>query len=206
MPPATHALTSGTGLFRTLRCSGWSRAFAIWAPRAIRPRAAAGLIVAALLLPGIVSSQETQTNSPPQLFAQALTRLVAIVQPPSNQAARTFTTTLKVNKADGLPKEFEGRELDLAYQGPDRLRIGANWDRQSYVACRDGQEVWVYAPGKKFGLIGSPDQAPFSTAPAGKDPKPLGPLKLPIPAEQLALLPFLTDVKVLPGESVAATP
>ena len=39
-----------------------------------------------------------------------------------------------------------------------------------------------------------------------KDTKPLGPLKLPIPAEQLALLPFLTDVKALPDESVASTP
>jgi hypothetical protein len=66
--------------------------------------------------------------------------------------------------------------------------------------------VWVYAPGNKFGLIGSPDKAPFSTAPDGKDTKPLGPLKLPIPAEQLTVLPLLTDVKALPSESVAATP
>jgi outer membrane lipoprotein-sorting protein len=79
-------------------------------------------------------------------------------------------------------------------------------DRQNYVICRDAQEVWVYAPGKKFGLIGSPDKALFSTAPEVKEPKPLGPLKLPIPAEQLALLPFLTEVKALPDESVGATP
>ena len=98
-----------------------------------------------------------------------------------------------------MPKEVEGREFGLAFQAPDHLRIGANWDRQSYVACRDGQEVWIYAPEKKFGLIGSPDQAPFSTAPTAKDTKALGALKLPIPAAQLALLPFLTDVKVLPG-------
>jgi outer membrane lipoprotein-sorting protein len=202
---AAIVLTVGEGLSRTLLRSGLP-AFAIYTRRAIAPRVAAGLIAAALVLPLISSAQETQTNSPAQLFARALTRLVAIIEPPANQATRTFTTTLKVNKADGLPKEIEGRELDLAYQGPDRLRIGANWDRQSYVVCRNVQEVWVYAPGKKFGLIGSPDQAPFSTAPAGKDPKPLGPLKLSIPAEQLALLPFLTDVKVLPGESVAATP
>ena len=202
---AAIALTVGGSLFRTLLRSGLP-AFANYTRRAIAPRVAAGLIAAALVLPQISSAQETQTNSLAQLFAQALTRLVAIVEPPTNQAPRTFTTSVQVIKADGLPKEVEGREFGLAFQAPDHLRIGANWDRHSYVACRDGQEVWIYAPEKKFGLIGSPDQAPFATAPAAKDTKPLGPLMLPIPAAQLALLPFLTDAKVLPGESVAATP
>src|SRR5208283_5015595 len=119
---------------------------------------------------------------------------------------RTFTTTVKLVKAEGLPKEAEGQELDLAFQAPDHIRLAAKCDRQSYVAARDGQEVWIYAPAKKFGLIGSPDKAPFATEPTLKDTKPLGPLKLPIPAEQLALLPFLTDLKALPDESVASTP
>ena len=170
------------------------------------PRTAPVFVAVALLLPRIAPAQETQTNSPSQLFAQALSQVVAILAPPTNQAPRTFTTTVKVLNAEGLPKETEGRQLDLAFQAPDHLRLSLNWDRQSYVAGRDGQEVWIYAPGKKFGLIGSPDKALFSTAPDVKDTKPLGPLKLPIPAEQLAVLPFLTDVKALPGESVAATP
>ena len=101
-----------------------------------------------------------------------------------------------------MPKEAEGQEIGLAFQAPDHFGSALTLDRQSYVICRDGQELWVYAPGKKFGLIGSPDKAPFSTAPEVKDQKPLGPLKLPIPAEQLALLPFLTEVKALPDESV----
>jgi outer membrane lipoprotein-sorting protein len=163
------------------------------------------LVAAVLLLPRFSSAQETQTNSPAQLFAQTLTRLVAILEPPANQAPRTFTTRVKVIKAEGLPKEMEGRELALAFQAPDHIRVAMNWDRQSYIACRDGQEVWAYAPLKKFGLVGSPDKAPFSTAPTAKDTRPLGPLKLPIPAELLAMLPFVTDVKALPGESVAGT-
>ena len=169
-------------------------------------RAAVCLVAAALLLPRASSAQEAQTNSAPQLFARALTQLVAILEAPTNQAPRTFTTTLKVVKAEGLPKEVAGREIELAFQTPDHLRLALELDRQSYVACRDGQELWVYAPAKKFGLVGSPDKAPFSTAPAVKDTKPLGPLELPIRAEQLALLPFFTDVKLLPNESVGATP
>ena len=74
---------------------------------------------------------------------------MAIVAPPTNQPLRTFTTTVKLIKAEGLPKEAEGQELDLAFQAPDHLRLAVKWDRQSYIAARDGQEVWVYAAGEK---------------------------------------------------------
>ncbi len=173
---------------------------------AIKTRAVAGLVAFALLLPCLSPAQEAKTNSPSQLFAQALARITRILAPPTNQAPRTFTTTVKLLRAEGLTKAAEGRELDLAFQAPDRLRLALKWDQQRYVAGREGQVVWGYVPEKKFGLIGSPDQPPFSTAPGTRDPKPLGPIKLPIPAEQLALLPFLTDVKALPNESVADTP
>jgi outer membrane lipoprotein-sorting protein len=169
-------------------------------------RTTAGIVAVALLLTFACPAQEAKTNSPSQLFAQALAHFTAILAPPTNQAPRTFTTTVKLLKAEGLPKETEGRQLDLAFQAPDHVRLSLNWDRQSYVACRDRQEIWVYAPGKKFGLIGSPEKAPFATAPDAKDEKALGPLKLPIAAEQLALLPFLTEVKALPDETVGATP
>jgi len=168
-------------------------------------RATAGIVVLALLLTFVSPAQEAKTNSPSQLFAQALAQVSAIFAPPTNQAPRTFTTTVKVLKAEGLPKETEGRQLDLAFQAPEHARFSLTLDRQSYTACRDEQELWVYAPGKKFGLIGSPDKAPFATAPDAKDTKALGPLTLPIPAEQLALLPFFTDVKALPDETVADT-
>jgi len=172
----------------------------------LTPRLAICLVAAVLLLPRLASAQEVQTNTPAQLFAQGLTQLLGILEPPTNQPPRTFTTTLKVLKAEGLPKAAEGRELELAFQAPDHIRLAIKWDRQSYVAGRDGQELWAYAPEKKFGLLGSPDKALFSTAPAVKDTKSLGPLKLPIYPEQLVALPLLADVKTLPGESVAATP
>ena len=92
----------------------------------VMPRLAVCVVAVALLLPRIAPAQETQTNSPSQLFAQALAQLVAILAPPANQPPRTFTTTVKVVKAEGLPKEAEGRELELAFQAPDHLRLAAN--------------------------------------------------------------------------------
>jgi isopenicillin-N N-acyltransferase like protein len=136
------------------------------------------------------------------VFARALTQVVGILQPTPNRAPRTFTTTLKVLKADGLPKALEGREMELAFQGPDRLRLSARWDERNYVVGRDGQELWVHVPSRHFALLGSPDQPLYSCNPDLKDSKPLGPLKLPIQAEQLALLPLLTEVKALPDEDL----
>lgn len=163
---------------------------------------ACGLMAACLCSPSVSWAQEPQTNAAPQLFTRALARFVTIFQPPPNQAPRTFTTTLKVVKADGLPKSVEGRELDLALQPPNRLRLSASWDQQDYKVGRDDQELWVYTPAKHFGLVGSPAKEPYSTSTPGKEEAPLGALKLPIPPEQLALLPLLTDVKVLPEETV----
>ncbi len=172
----------------------------------VTTRVAVGCLAAALLLPRISSAQAPQTNSPSQLFVRGLGQLVALLEPPKNQSPRTLTTTVKVIKAAGLPKPAEGLELELAFQAPDHLRIATTLDHQRYVACRDGQDLWIYAPARHFGLLGSPNKAPFSTAPEAKDTKPLAPIKLPFAAEQLAVLPLMTDVKVLPGETVAATP
>ncbi len=168
-------------------------------------RAAAGVLVAALLLPQISAAQQAETNSPTQVFAGALARVAAIFQPPTNEPAQTFTTTVKILKADGLPGELAGRELDLAIQAPDHLRLSAAWKRQTYIVGRDGEDLWVHVPGKKFGLIGSPNVARFSTSAASRDTTPLGPLKLPVPAEQLMLLPLLTDLEALSNETVGGT-
>ncbi|MGA2867123.1 MAG: C45 family peptidase [Verrucomicrobiota bacterium] len=156
----------------------------------------------ALALPRLVPAQTTDTNSPVQLLATALSRLALVVEPPAGEPARTFTTTLKIVKADGVPGELAGRQWELAFQAPDRLRLAANWDGQSYVLGREGQEVWLHAPEKKFGLLGSPEVAPFSSAPDRKDSTPLGPLKLPIAREQLLVLPLLLDLEALPDEEV----
>ena len=158
---------------------------------------AAGLAVASrVLTPGSLA-QEIQTNSPAYHLGLAVKALYSILEPPTNQISRTFSTTLKVIKADSLPAELAGQEVELAFQAPDHLRIRTAWEQQDLVLCRDGQEIWVYAPGRKFGVAGSSDNATAS---------PLGPLSFPITGAQLALLPLFTDVKALPGEAEGGVP
>ncbi len=155
-----------------------------------------------LLLPWLSVARGADEDLLVKLFGGALEHVAQIIEPPTNQAPHTFTTTLRIVKAGGLPKEFVGHEIGVAFQAPDHLRLSTQWENQDVVVCRDGQQVWIDVPGKKLGLVGSPDVPLFSTAPERKDTKPLGPIKLPLPSEQILVLPFLTDLALLPDETV----
>lgn len=159
-----------------------------------------------LVYPRLTPAQQPDTNSPARLLTGALTQVAKIFEPPNNESPRTFTATLKVRKAEGLPKELQGRELTLAFQAPDHLRLATKWDGQDFVVGRDQQELWVHVPAKKFGLIGSPDVPPFSTTPDRKEASRLGPLKLPVASDQFAIVPLLLRTELLPNETVGGVP
>jgi len=163
-------------------------------------------LILALTLPYRSPAQQPDTNSPAKLLTGAMTRVAQIFETPNDEAARTFTATLKVLKAEGLPTELMGRELTLAFQAPDHLRVATKWDSQEIVAGRDQQELWVHVPAKKFGIVGSPDVAPFTAAPDRKDSSRLGPIKLPVASDQLVMLPVLLRTEALPNETVGGVP
>jgi outer membrane lipoprotein-sorting protein len=160
------------------------------------------LLCIALSLQQPVFAQATDSTPPAEVLSAALAKVAGVLQPPAGEPARTFTTTVRIARAEGLPADFAGRELELAFQAPDHLRLKATWSRDNFLLGRDGQEVWLYAPERKFGLIGSPAVAPFSTTPDRKETASLGPLKLPVPTELLMVLPALTDVVSQPDEEV----
>jgi len=167
-------------------------------------RHSASLVIAlSLLCLHPVLAQDTNTI---QAFTKALNQIVEMANPPSGVTPRTFTTTLKILKADGLPKELVGREIALAFQSPDHLRIAAKWEGQDFVLGRNGQELWVHAPDKKFGIVGTPGVARFSTAPDSRDMSVLAPMKLPVDKDQLAIVPMLTKLVALPNETVGGSP
>src|SRR5208282_2360079 len=111
--------------------------------------------------------QSNNTNPLLPVFTAALNHVAELVEPSTNEPARTFTTTLKILKADGFPKELLGAELALAVQAPDHARVSGAWEDQQWAVCRDGQEVWIEAVTKKFGLLGLPNVPPFGSAPDG---------------------------------------
>jgi hypothetical protein len=137
--------------------------------------------------------------APADVFSSAAERLADIYSPRAHAPARTFSTQLRVLRSPW--KEASGRSASIAYQAPDKLRISAEVDGSQYSIGRDGQEVWMYAAGKKWGLIGQPGLPRFATNPASVDNTVLPPFTFPERAK-LALLPTLCTFEELPGEKV----
>ncbi len=150
----------------------------------------------------LAQTPDVKTSTPAEVFSATLVKTARAIEPPNGATAQTFSTHLKIIRADGLPKELLGRELDLAFQAPDRLRLQAVVEGETYSFGRDGQQLWVHAPAKKFGIIGAPDRPRFASAPDKIDPTKLGRLKLPLSREQLSLATLLFKLEGRPAEMV----
>lgn len=160
------------------------------------------LLAALLLAASFARAQETAKPTPAALFGDALQKLAALIEPAPDAPAQTLAATLKISRADGLPNDLIGRELNFAWQAPNRLRLAADINGERYAAGRDGESLWIHAPGKKFGVIGQPGVARFASTPDKLDDTKLGKWKLPLPREQLALLPLLCKVEQGADESL----
>jgi isopenicillin-N N-acyltransferase-like protein len=162
--------------------------------------------VASILLvvtPAVLScAEDVRPRTPPELFNVALQRVAGIVEPTPEHEPQTFSARLEVVNAEGLPKELSGQSAILAFQAPDRLTISAEYKGKGYALGRDQQEAWVHVADKKFGVLGKPGQPRFATAPEKKDTTKLGLFRLPLPKEQLAILPLLMKIEALPEETI----
>src|SRR5262249_39568846 len=108
-----------------------------------------------------------------------------------NPQPSTITATVTIAEGPGIPKELTEQPISLAFQAPDRLRIKAQINNETFEIGRNGQELWIWQPAKKFGVIGSPGVPRFSSRPDLLDNTKLDPLALPLSREQLAMAPLL---------------
>ncbi|MEZ0275004.1 MAG: C45 family autoproteolytic acyltransferase/hydrolase [Roseimicrobium sp.] len=153
------------------------------------------------LLP-LAAKETPVVAAPSPTLAAAVQHVLSVVAPEPGAEAKTFSTTLKIVKAEGLPKELVGKEMKVAYQAPDRLRIEVEVKGDTLTAGSNGTQLWMHTAKQKFGLIGSPEVPRFRTETDTPDGSKLPPLKLPIAREQLLLLPLLCTVETLPDEIV----
>jgi hypothetical protein len=101
-----------------------------------------------------------------------------------------------------LPAKLLGATVDVAYQAPDRLRLTGTYDGQTYHVARDGQELWVYVPGKKFGAVGAPGVRRFSADAESIDRTVLRPFKLPVSTAQIMTTAMLLQAEARPAEKI----
>jgi outer membrane lipoprotein-sorting protein len=135
-----------------------------------------------------------------QRFATALGRVVALFNPGTNATA--LVTTLELVEAQGLPKELLGQKLGLTFQAPDHFKLSGSVSQEEFQLGRDGQELWIWEPAKSFGLIGAPGVKKYATRADSLDTSRLDPITLPLPPQQLALLPFVFKSQSLPDAEV----
>ncbi|HEV8377788.1 MAG TPA: C45 family peptidase [Tepidisphaeraceae bacterium] len=155
-----------------------------------------------LIISTIAAAAQTDAKKPDDILKSTLSRLTSIIEPAPNAAARTFTTQLRLTRSDGLPNQFKGATLDLAFQAPDHLMLTVKASNDSYQLARDGQQLWIYTPAKHFGVIGSPDIPRFSADPTSIDRTPLKPFSTPLGPEHLVPLALMASFETLPAESI----
>lgn len=116
-----------------------------------------------------------------RVLRASLRQIADLIEPPSGAAPRTLTTHLKIVKATGIPVELAGHSVDLAFQAPDHIRVSSDIIDASYTVGRDGQQLWVYDPATKFGVIGQSGLPRFAAEPDVKDTTQLAPLSCLFP-------------------------
>lgn len=113
------------------------------------------------------------------LLRRAVFRWMELAQPATDSPRQAVAARFTVARGGGLPAAAAGATLDLAYQWPDRLRATARVAGEEHRVGRDGQQLWVHQPGKKFGLVGRPGVRRFAADPASVDQTALPPFELP---------------------------
>lgn len=159
-----------------------------------------GVLFLSLLV--VCSTRAEQSLTPMAIFAHTLSNLVEIVEPSAEGSARTFSTRLRFNKAGGIGEKYATSAVAVAVQAPGHLLISGTIGKDAFKLGRNGQQLWAWAPGRRFAVVGEPGQPRFLSAPSKKDESQLGRLRLPLPRQQIALLPFLMDLKALAPEEL----
>ncbi len=144
--------------------------------------AAALTVLAALTSPFIIQSAAEKD------FRRALSHLASVM--PANGEGRAISARIEVIESRGLPKWAASIAVDVAVDAPERLWMAGTVDKQQIEIGRHGQQLWMWAPGKSFGVVGEPGVPRFANAPeTSGDTAQLGPLAVPVNRTLLALAP-----------------
>ena len=131
--------------------------------------------------------------NPYDILSRALVPIASVFSPSAKQHA--LSATLILEEMTDLPPEMVGTRVELLVQPPEHALLRGLYGGKLVTICRAGDNVWI-----------APNTPPFdalATAPANaqfpqkkkKHDSGLGQMVLPIPPQQLALLPILLQVK-----------
>lgn len=114
-------------------------------------------------------------RTPQEILGATVGQLAALIEPAAGTPPKTLTATLRLVEAEGFGQGLAGHRAHLAFQAPDRLTLTTEIQGRELQLGRDGQQLWLCAPAKKFGLLGSPEVPRFRTRPDSVDRSVLPP-------------------------------
>lgn len=138
------------------------------------------------------------------LFGRMLMPFVNVFARTTSNPNRAMSFNLRLEQMTDLPPELAGSHAEVALEYPDKLRVHGPFMGEDIVVCRKGQQIWAY-PGSKV-------EALLAAAAEKKklpkvDPKfQLRPFQLPIPEQDLVLLPAVFQVKDVGSEPLDGDP
>jgi hypothetical protein len=162
----------------------------------MRPRHVSiiGLIAIVGMSARFAAAQDSQPSAR-QVLLKALTSWADIVEGKTDGPPRTLVAHLKLTQSGGLPAEAEGGTIDLAFQAPDRMRVSGSASDVVMAVGRNGNQLWVDEPAKKFAVLGKPGVPLFHAEPERLDHSQIGPFVLPITRMKIAMIPYMLDVQ-----------
>ncbi len=175
-------------------------------PRTSRPAIVPFML--AVLAPFALAQTVRAADAPDasDVLHESINHLLDLLEPPKGipaGGAPTVSAHVRIVRAAGLPREADGASGDIAYQAPDRLVIHARVANADYAIGRDGQQLWVHEPDKKFAVLARRGLLRFKADPTSIDDTTLPPFALPISRLKLRLLiPTLVHAELMTPEKV----
>lgn len=152
------------------------------------------IFAALLAFTPLLRGQQPVAN-PYDILSRVLVPIASVFSPEAKQHA--LSATLVLEEMTDLPPELVGTRVDLFLQPPDRALLRGMYGGKLVTICRLGDTVWI-APGTPpFDTLGTPvaSAPPLEKKKRGGSGEGLGQMVLPVPPQQLVLLPILLQVK-----------
>ncbi|MEO8351003.1 MAG: C45 family peptidase [Chthoniobacteraceae bacterium] len=155
------------------------------------------LLLAALALPAPLRAEPAANER----FATAIQKLTRAFDAKAAEPAE-LQTTLEVLSGENLPKAVRHAKIEVSFSAPDHLRLATQIGDRELQLGRLGQEIWVWAPGKNFGVRGLSEVPRFSADPASIEETKLPAFQIPLDPVLLEILPRLFDTKYGQTETI----
>ena len=161
-------------------------------------------LVLFLAVLAVTTSARAEEENKYDLVSRVLMPFLNVFVETTTQPNRAFQLTGKLELLTDAPPALIGSRAELAVQYPDRMKLHAPVLGEDLTICRRGDEIWVYPGSKAEALMKAAAQT--KKLPKADKKFKLAPFSLPIPEQNLQLLPVLLQVKDVGSEPLDGQP